>query len=336
MPFDRFRTLMTQLPVADEEAAGRARSRDAELTKPPGALGRLEELAIWASAWQGRHPPTADTIQVLVFAGNHGVTAKGVSAFPADVTVQMVANFEHGGAAINQLCAAAGATLEVHALDLDRPTADISEGPAMSAEECAEAVAFGLEKVEASADLLCVGEMGIGNTTAAAAVCCALFGGEAANWAGPGTGLDEPGVARKAEVIATALERHRPDMGDGFDVLRRLGGRELAAMAGAVLGARMRRVPVFLDGFVSCAAAAPLAFLAPGALDHCQVAHRSAEPAHGRLVEMLGKEALLDLGMRLGEASGAALAVAVFKAAISTHNGMATFAEAAVNGKIED
>ncbi|MAG97558.1 MAG: nicotinate-nucleotide--dimethylbenzimidazole phosphoribosyltransferase [Alphaproteobacteria bacterium] len=336
MPFQPFRDMIANQPGADAESAEAARNRNAELTKPPGALGRLEDLAIWAAAWQGRPSPRAESIQALVFAGNHGITAQGVSAFPAEVTVQMVANFEGGGAAINQLCQVAGATLGVHALELERPTADFSQGPAMSEAECADAMALGAAKLDRQADLLCLGEMGIGNTTSAAALSMAAFGGTAAEWVGPGTGLDVAGVRHKAEVVEAALALHRPDMGDGFDILRRLGGREIAAMCGAILAARKHRVPVLLDGFVSCAAAAPLHALDPATLAHCQVAHRSAEPAHIRLVAALGKAPLLDLGMRLGEASGAALAANVIKAAVATHTGMATFAEAAVSEKLED
>ena len=336
MPFQPFRRMIADQPGAHEPSAEAASQRNAELTKPPGALGRLEDLAIWAAAWQGRASPRAERIQALVFAGNHGITAQGISAFPAEVTVQMVANFEGGGAAINQLCQIAGATLGVHALERERPTADFSQGPAMSEAECAEALALGAAKVDIGADLLCLGEMGIGNTTSAAALSQAVFGGSAADWAGPGTGLDDAGVRHKAEVLEAALALHRPEMGDGFDILRRLGGREIAAMAGAILAARAHRVPVLLDGFVSCAAAAPLHALEPITLDHCQVAHRSAETAHARLVQALGKTPLLDLGMRLGEASGAALAANLIKAAVATHTGMATFAEAAVSEKLED
>ena len=326
------RARVLAFPAAHAPAAEAARAREAVLTKPAGALGRLEELAVWLAAWQGRHPPSLEHPLCLVFAGNHGVAARGVSAYPGSVTRQMVANFAAGGAAINQLCKAFGATLEVIALELDRPTADFTTAPAMSEAECAAALDIGWRAVKAGHDLLLVGEMGIGNTTAAAALAAALFGGRGANWAGPGTGVDTAGLARKIAVVDAALEHHGTALADPLEALRRLGGRELAAICGAVAAARAGSVPVILDGFVACAAAAPLAKLAPGALDHCLAGHVSAEPGHARLLAALGKPPLLSLGMRLGEASGAALALAILKGAVATHCGMATFAEAGVSG----
>ncbi|MGE5505753.1 MAG: nicotinate-nucleotide--dimethylbenzimidazole phosphoribosyltransferase [Actinomycetota bacterium] len=325
------RALLAALPGPDQPAAAAWAARDPMLTKPPGALGRLEELSCWLAAWQGRHPPRLDTPRVRVFAGNHGVAALGVSAFPAEVTVQMVANFERGGAAINQLCATFGAELKVTALELDRPTADFTKGPALTEAEFVSAFRAGYGSVPAGTDLLALGEMGIGNTTPAAAIPCALFGGEAADWTGRGTGVAGAALARKTEVVAEGVARHRGQ--SPLDVLRCLGGRELAAIAGAVLAARLARVPVLLDGYVCTAAAAPLEAERPGALDHCQVGHCSAEPGHRRLVDRLGKRALLDLDMRLGEASGAALAIGVLKGAVACHAGMATFGEAGVSEK---
>ena len=336
MDFRDIRRLIDDLPAADEVCAVRARARERELTKPRGSLGRLEDIAAWVAAWQGRYPPEADPIQVLVFAGNHGVTAKGVSAYPAEVTAQMVANFAGGGAAINQLCRVVGASLEVHPLDLARPTADMTEAAAMSEAECAAAIAFGAAKVAADTAILCVGEMGIGNTTAAAALACALHGGSPADWVGPGAGVDAAGMNRKIAAVEAALARHRRDLAEPLQALRRLGGRELAAIVGAVAEGRRRHVPVLLDGYVCCAAAAVLQALHPSALDHCLVAHRSAEPGHGNLLAALGKEPLLELGMRLGEASGAVLAANFVKAAVELHNGMATFADAGVSDRQRD
>ena len=330
---DDLRTLLADMPGPDEEMTRAAGRRDAQLTKPPGSLAGLENIAAWMAGWQGAHPPRADDIRALVFAGNHGVAARGVSAFPPEVTAQMVANFAAGGAAINQICDAVGIRLEVHPIALDDPTADFSRAAAMTEAECIDAVAFGMGKVPDDADLLCVGEMGIGNTTAAAAICLALYGGAAEDWVGPGTGIDAAGRRRKAAVASAAIATHGAALDDPLEVMRRLGGRELAALAGAVLAARRKRLPVILDGFVACAAVAPLCAANPGALDHCLVGHRSAEPGHGRLLERLGKTAILDLGMRLGEASGAALAAAVVKAAVRVHAGMATFAEAGVSPK---
>jgi nicotinate-nucleotide--dimethylbenzimidazole phosphoribosyltransferase len=331
----QFRALIGALPGPDLGAAQVARTREAQLTKPAGALGRLEELAIWLSAWQQRHPPTLDRPLCLVFAGNHGVTRRGVSAYPSEVTAQMVANFLAGGAAINQLCEAFGVKLEVTALELDRPTADFTQDAAMSEAECVDALDAGWLAVSSADrhDMLLVGEMGIGNTTSAAALAAALFGGTGADWAGPGTGLDPAGVGRKAEVVDEAIRFHGAVLADPLEALRRLGGRELAAICGAVAAARARKIPVILDGFVATAAAAPLFKLDPEALDHAVAGHVSAEPGHRRLLQALNKEPLLSLGMRLGEASGAALALAVLKGAVATHRGMATFAEAGVSGK---
>ena len=328
------RRLMRELPDADLAAASAAASREATLTKPPGSLGRLEEISSWLCAWQGRHPPVLDRPRVAVFAGNHGVAALGVSAYPAAVTVEMVKNFVAGGAAINQLCRVADAELRVYEMALEEPTADFTQGPALSDEECARAMAYGMMAVEPDLDLICLGEMGIANTTSAAALSAALFGGTAAAWTGPGTGVAGAALDRKIAVVEAGLACHRDALGDPLEVLRRLGGRELAAIAGAVLAARRARIPVLLDGFASSAAAAVLHRLDGRALDHCQVAHCSAEPGHRRLLQALGKRPLLDLGMRLGEASGAALAIPILKAAVACHAGMATFAEAGVSGKL--
>jgi nicotinate-nucleotide--dimethylbenzimidazole phosphoribosyltransferase len=331
--FHDLKARLRQLPGPDAAAAAAARERQAQLTKPLGSLGRLEDLAIWLSTWQGRETPRLARVLALVFAGNHGVAARGVSAYPAEVTAQMVANFEAGGAAINQLCKVAGAELAVLPLELERPTGDFSIEPAMSEAECMEALDRGMGSVPPDADLLAIGEMGIGNTTAAAAIGAALYGGPAAWWTGPGTGLDPHGVAHKAAVVGRALTRHAEAFRDPLEVLRRLGGREIAAMTGALLAARMRRIPVLLDGFVAGAAAAVLHAHTPDALDHAQAAHLSAEPGHARLLERLDLRPLLQLDMRLGEASGAALAILLCRAALACHLGMATFAEAGVSDR---
>jgi nicotinate-nucleotide--dimethylbenzimidazole phosphoribosyltransferase len=322
------RARLAILPAFDAEAARAAGDRDAQLTKPPGSLGRLEELARWHAGWRRDPRPTVLAPQILVFAGNHGVAANGVSAFPPEVTAQMVANFRAGGAAINQLSDLAGARLDICAIELDRPTADFTRGPAMTEAEMCAAFTLGLDAVAPDADLLVTGEMGIGNTTSAAAVAQALLGGE--GWAGRGTGVDEAGLTRKRKAIAAGLAIN-PDR-SGLGVLSALGGREIAAMAGAILGARLRRIPVILDGFICSAAALALRAEASDALDHCVAGHLSAEGAHDRLLAALGKRPLLDLGLRLGEGSGAALAIQVLRGALACHSGMATFAEAGVAG----
>lgn len=317
------------LPAFDEAAAAAARARQAQLTKPPGSLGRLEELAAFMAGWRGTDRPRIGRAQALVFAGNHGICAQRVSPFPQAVTAQMVANFERGGAAINQLCAASGAEMTVIPLDLDRPTADFTEAPAMDEAECLAALNRGAAAVDPQADVLLLGEMGIGNSTVAAALAHAVFGGRAADWVGRGTGSDAAGIARKADVVARGVARHRGLQ--PMHLLAALGGREQAAICGAVLGARAARIPVLLDGFICTAAVAPLHAAAPGLLDHCLIGHASAEPGHRGLVEGLGKTPLLDLGMALGEGTGAALALMILRGALACHNGMATFAEAGVS-----
>jgi nicotinate-nucleotide--dimethylbenzimidazole phosphoribosyltransferase len=277
--------------------------------------------------------PKLERVEILVFAGNHGVTDQGVSPYPPAVTAQMVANFAAGGAAINQLAAAAGARLRVEALALEQPTADFTQAPAMETGAFLKAVSIGYAAVTPGTDLLCLGEMGIGNTTAAAAMAAGLFGGSGADWAGRGTGVDDAGLARKRDAIDRGLVRHATARGDALLAASCLGGRELAAIFGATLAARMLGVPVLLDGFVCTAAAAPLALLAQGGLDHAVLAHISAEAGHRRLAASLGMAPLLELGMRLGEASGAALAVPLLRGALACHAGMATFAQAGVTEK---
>jgi nicotinate-nucleotide--dimethylbenzimidazole phosphoribosyltransferase len=324
---------LVDLPGPDSDAEAAATARQAQLTKPVGSLGRLEDVAVWLAAWQGRHPPALDSAHVLVFAGNHGIAARGVSAYPAEVTAQMVANFRAGGAAINQLAASAGAALSVVDIELERPTADFTVEAAMTSADFLSAVGAGITAVPEAADIILLGEMGIGNTTTAAALARALFGGDAGDWVGAGTGVDDAGLRRKAQAVRQAIECHGTTLDDPMEALRRVGGRELAAIAGAVAAARRRRIPVILDGYVATVAAAVLARIDETALDHCLVAHVSAEPGHRRLLDRLGKRPLLDLDMRLGEASGAAVALAVLRSAVAAHNGMATFEEAGVAEK---
>jgi nicotinate-nucleotide--dimethylbenzimidazole phosphoribosyltransferase len=329
-----FDAALSNLPSPDLAAIKRASARQAELTKPAGSLGRLEDIALFMAGWQGCERPRADRIHAAVFAGNHGVAAQGVSAFPTEVTAQMVANFRQGGAAINALARACGAELEVVALDLDHPTADITQAPAMTEADYLTAINAGAEIVRDGIDLLFVGEMGIANTSPAAALCAQAFGGEAAAWVGRGSGIDDAAIVRKIDAVMRALALHGPSCDGPSETLRRLGGREIAAMAGAIVAARMRRVPVLLDGFICCAALAPLAAFAPAITRHCIAAHCSAEAAHARLLECLGLEPLLHLGMRLGEGSGAAVAAQIVRSALAAHNEMATFSEAAVAGAL--
>ncbi len=331
-PFDDIRSLFKALPPPHAESIAKVRSRERTLTKPAGALGRLEEITEWLAAWQGKAPPTVAKPLVAIYAANHGIARRGVSAYPAEVTRQMVETFAAGGAAVNQLAIQAGAGLRVFDLALDIPTPDITKAAALSERDCAATIAFGMEAVAAEPDVLCLGDMGIANTTVAAALSCALFGGAPADWVGRGTGVDEAGLEAKRTVVTEALAFHGAGLEDPLDALRRVGGREFAALAGAILAARVARIPVLLDGYAVTAAAAVLSKIEPTALDHCLAAHVSAEPGHRRLLDALGKRPLLDLDMRLGEASGAALALGIVKSAAATHAGMATFDQAGVSG----
>ncbi|MGB0084149.1 MAG: nicotinate-nucleotide--dimethylbenzimidazole phosphoribosyltransferase [Rhodomicrobiaceae bacterium] len=325
-----FADALHDLPPANEAWRDAARARQQQLTKPAGSLGRLEDCAIFLAGWGHQPEPRIDKARVIVFAGNHGVTARGVSPFPPDVTEQMVANFAHGGAAINALAKACHVELEVVALSLDRPTGDISREAAMGEDELLDALNAGAMAITKGGDVLAFGEMGIGNTTIAAALAAKSLGGTGADWAGPGTGLDADGIARKASVIDEALAYHAGFGESAAEILRRLGGRETAAIAGAILAARQKLIPVILDGYVVTASIAPLFKDNPAILDHCLAGHLSAEPAHRRLLDAFGIKPLLDLDMRLGEGTGATLAVAILRAAAATHNQMATFAEARV------
>ena len=332
-PFDSIRELIALMPTASESARLAVHERQAMLTKPPGSLGRLEDIVAFLAAWQGKPAPSIDRPLVAVFAANHGVVENGVSAYPASVTSAMKDNFTAGGAAINQICAAYGIGLKVFDLALEVPTKDITKAAALEEKEAAATFAFGMEATAGDVDLLCLGEMGIGNTTIAAAIYHALYGGVAEDWVGRGTGVDDRGLARKIAAVETAVAHHKAHLEDPLEVMRRLGGREIAAIAGAIMAARIQRVPVVLDGYVVCAAAAILQALDSTAIDHCIAGHVSAEAPHRDVLRRLGKDPLLDLGLRLGEGSGAALSFGIIKAAMACHTGMATFEQAKVERK---
>lgn len=326
-----FDAALAELPAPDAAMRAAAVARQATLTKPAGSLGRLEEIALFMAGWQRDARPRLDDGRVVIFAGNHGVAARGVSAFPPAVTAQMVANFTAGGAAINALAAVAGLSLTVVPLALDQPTGDITHEPAMSEAECLDALDAGAAAVRPGMNLLVPGDMGIGNTTPAAALCAASFGGGAADWVGPGTGVQGAALAAKIAAVDAALACHAAAT-TPFERLRRLGGRELGAIAGAILAARHASIPVLLDGFIVGAALAPLAAARPRIVDHCLAGHVSAEPGHARLLDRLGLTPLLHLDMRLGEASGAAVAASLVRAALAAHDQMATFDQAGVAG----
>lgn len=346
-----FDAAFTPVAAPDADVAAAARARQARLTKPPGSLGRLEELSIWVASCQGECPPRPLTrARVVVFAADHGVTAAGVSAFPSAVTGQMVANFDAGGAAINVLAEVSGATVRVAdiAVDCDEPlspaigahkvrrgSGNIAVEDALSAEETAAAVDAGRqiadEEVDAGADLLIAGDMGIGNTTAATTLVAALTGTEPVAVVGRGTGIDDLGWMRKAAAVRDALYRAREVTRDPLGLLRVCGGADLAAMAGFLAQAAVRRTPVLLDGLVVTAAALVAEELAPGARAWWQAGHRSTEPAHSLALSHLRLEPIVDLGMRLGEGTGAAVALPIVRAAIATLASMATFDEAGIS-----
>ncbi len=325
LPFDDIRALFGRLTEPDQEARARAALRNANLLKPAGSLGELEEIALFLAGWQGVEKPAITRPIVALFAGNHGVHAQGVSHWPMDVTQMMVDLFMQGGAAINQLCALHGLGLKVFDLALDIPVGDFTQEPAMDEKGCAATIAFGMEAIAGGVDLVCLGEMGIGNTTSASAIYAALFGGDVEDWVGAGAGTDEEQHARKVEAIKAGLALHASSLDDPLEVLRCFGGREIAAMVGTIISARAERIPVVIDGFVVTAAAAVLHKIDPAILDHCLFAHVSAEKAHQKVLDTMGKKALLNLGMRLGEGTGAALAAMMVKSAAATHSGMATF-----------
>lgn len=331
--FTDFHDLLMLGPDGDEAAVAAVRARDAQLTKPAGSLGEMEFLVEHMARWQGKAEPTFEDPMVAIFAANHGVTDQGVSAFPRDVTKQMVNNFTKGGAAISQICALHEINLRVFELALEVPTGDITVVPAMDERTCAATIAYGMEAIAGDVDLLCIGEMGIGNTTVAAAIYAALYGGTGADWVGRGTGVDDAGLERKANAVDRALDRHAGRLNTPFEILANLGGREIAAMVGAIIATRHQKVPVIVDGFVATAAAAIAHAVNPASIDHCLFGHVSAEGGHALALERMSAKPLLDLGMRLGEGSGAALAAVLCKTALHLHKNMATFAEAAVDEK---
>ncbi|HQY13704.1 MAG: nicotinate-nucleotide--dimethylbenzimidazole phosphoribosyltransferase [Ilumatobacteraceae bacterium] len=321
------RTALIAMPGPHLVAGDAVRARAADILRPAGALARLDDLAAWMAEWQGTPAPTVERPAALIFAADHGVAAAGVSKYPIEVTGAMLAAFRAQQSTVTAFAAAAGAT--VHAVDVGvgRPTGDIRTEPALSPARFEDCVAAGRDAVDAlDADLLVLGEMGIGNTTAAAAVAAALGDGDAEAWVGRGTGVDDEGLARKHAAVAAAVARI-VGLTDPLEVLREVGGAELVAIAAAVMAARRRQLPVMLDGYVVTAAALPLAVAAHDALAHCQVGHCSAEPGHRRLVARLDKHPLLDLGMRLGEGSGAMAAVPLVRMACAGITQVPTFSE---------
>jgi len=342
--------IAASIPGLDLEAMDAARQRQARLTKTPGSLGRLEDLAIAVAGMTGTERPHLEHAAVVVAAADHGVAARGISAYPREVTRQMVLNFLAGGAAISALARNAGARVIVADFGvageaISHPdlvnarqgegTHDFLEGPAMLAETALEAIAAGMAIVErervAGLDVVCTGEMGIGNTTSAAALTAAFMGAPAATVTGHGTGVEGEAFAHKVRVVEEALARHVEPGTAPVELLARLGGLEIAGLTGVILAAAANRVPVVLDGYITTAAALAAVAIAPGARNFLVASHRSVEPGHRAALTALGLVPLLDLGLRLGEGSGAAVALPILRGALAAHNGMATFAEAGVS-----
>jgi len=350
------------IPPPDLQAMAAARARQAMLAKPPGSLGRLEELSIRLAGMSGNPRPSLARKAVIVMAADHGVAGEGVSAYPPEVTRQMVLNFLRGGAAINVLARLAGARVVVvnigvrgalplaemrsektggGLVGIDCPvapgTASLARGPAMTQEEAERAVSSGLEiierEIDKGLDLVAIGEMGIGNTTAAAAITSAVTGKSPGEVTGRGTGIDDAAFRKKVQTVETALSINRPERGNALDILRKVGGLEIAGLAGAILGAASRRVPVVLDGFIAGAAALIAAESVPAVKPFLIAAHRSAESGHRAALDHLGLSPLLDLGLRLGEGTGAALAFYLIEAAARLLDEMSTLAEANVSGR---
>lgn len=344
-------SLLSSIGAPRADFAAEAQRHLDSLTKPPGSLGRLEELALRLAVLRGGAPSASRPV-IFTFAADHGVVAEGVSAYPQVVTAQMVENFLRGGAAVNVLARQAGARVIVADFGVAHPigrspdlvscpiapgTANMAVGPAMTRTQAVSAIELGarlaLDAVEAGADLLGTGEMGIGNTTAASALTAAITGAPPARVTGRGTGVDDAALARKIEIVSRALAVNAPDPRDGLDVLAKVGGFEIAGLVGVILAGASRRVPVALDGFISGAAALVAVTLAPAARQCVFASHRSVEPGHAAVLAYLALEPYLDLGMRLGEGTGAALFLHLARAAALVYREMATFKSAGVTDK---
>ena len=331
---EKFFKNMTEIPQFDHSIYNKAKELQKTLTKPIGSLGKLEDLATWMAGWQRIIKPVINNAHCLIFAGNHGIASNAVSAYPPEVTAQMVKNFKNGGAAINQLCDVAGLKLSIIPMELDNPTKDFSKELAMEKTEVISAMEIGFKSVPADCDLLILGEMGISNTTAASAISCAIFGESVESMTGIGTGLNKKQLQNKISIIKSSLKLHGRNFLNTISLLSCYGGREICGIVGSIIAARLNSIPVLLDGFVCTAAASALLLYDKKILDHCLISHLSTEPGHSKILSNLNKEPILDLKMRLGEGSGAAVASLIIKSALATHNGMSTFSNAEISKKI--
>ncbi len=331
--FNELVEFISQMPSIDTEAVNLVREKDARLLKPSGSLGKVEDIAEWVAGWQGAYPPKAENITLSIFVSNHGTADEHrISPYPTSVTEALVKSFRSDDAVVNQVCKTHNIGLQVFDLALEMPTKDITKYAAMTETDCITTILYGREAVATNPDILCLGEAGIGNTTIASAICAALYGGNISDWVGMGTGADIKMLKNKIAVIEKSLELHTNR--DPLSILQCFGGREFAAIVGAILAARFERIPVILDGFPVCAAAAILHAISPNALDHCYVSHLSSESGHEKLLECIKKKPIVDFKMRLGEGSGAAIVAPIFQSSINIHNNTSTFEDSSVPNRI--
>jgi len=322
-PFDDLRDLIAKVPAFNDDIHQQALKRQAEIALPSGELGKLADLAVWLAAWQGICPPKINKPQIVVFASSHGVADRGVSAYGIDETKNKIEALTSGKGAVNQISGTVGCGLKIVELAPELPTPDITNGAALSEKDCAATFAFGMEAVSENPDLVGIGVVGAGATTSAAAVSLALYGGTASFWAQSGSAIQKPDlVVAKSQAIDAALIRQRGKLDDPLQVMRRLGGRDIAAVAGAIIAARYQKIPVVLDGFVAAASAAILHSIEPTCIDHCIAGAVTFRDSHHALLDRIGKKPVLDLGMGLGDGSGAAMAISILQAAAACHSGI--------------
>ena len=320
--FTEILKLLVDLPKADLEAGKIAQKQENQNTKFIGSLGRLDEIISWLSLWQGQYPPKLGHPRICIFAGNHGITDQGVTKYSSKMTAKMVQNCISGGAAVNQLAVLADADLRVYEMALDQSTKDFTLGPAMTEDECARAIAYGMLAVEDSIDLLVLGEMGVGNETSALAMCCALLSEDIYDWLRDKKQEKNIHITNSFDAIRVGIEVNKSLICDPLNVLRCLGGQEIAAVVGAIIAARIARTPVLLDGFVSTAAALVLHKINPELILHCNISHLSPGSAHLILLNTLEKRPILELGISMGGAVGASVAINIIRASIACRTGI--------------
>lgn len=318
-PLDDIRALVESAPIGDAKAEQDAIARQNSIRQAPGGLGRMGEIVAHLAKWQGTSKPSIDSPMVAIYASSHGIVKHNIASRPNASTQKMVEMLKTGAAATNHIAAAGGAGLRVFEMAVEKPTADFTESPAMSEKELAATIAFGMEAIAEKPDLLVLGETGVGGGTAAAAVACAMFGGNATYWVRAGDWVPPEVVDARVDVVRKAMSTHRGHLGDPLEVLRRVGGREISALVGAIIAARMQGIPVMLDVFSTCVAAAVVHAIKPGAADHCMAGHLSSEPAHQALLDRLGQTPLLDLGLRCSEGAGASATIGLLKAACAAN-----------------